>query len=132
MDTLPPRGDSWSERLQRAKDALEAARNSEAPPPRVPDPWEALLSSIESELHEDQERISTHAIFDHLGLPRRKRSSASARRVARAMKHLGWEAARWRPRQQPQQKIRGFLRPAKSMNSRDPIQNVAFTGENQE
>jgi hypothetical protein len=102
---------SWVERLHHVREEVLAAHKAAEPPPRKPDPWELQLAEIQGELHEGLERVSTEAVFDSLNIKRSKRNSAAARRLAAAMRHLGWERARWRPGDTPQ-KVRGFSRPA--------------------
>jgi hypothetical protein len=125
MSTYLKPGSSWSEQLRRAKEEIDAKRQDETPPPRVPDPWEAVLASVKGETHQDQERIATSAAFDHLGLKRFARSSAAARRLARAMMQLGWKPGRWRPAHRPHQKVRGFMRLARASSADSDTPNLA-------
>jgi hypothetical protein len=100
---------SWTEMLRQVREEVLAAQKAAEPTPRRPDPWEIPLAGIHGEIYGDQERLSTEAAFSHLNVKRSKRNSAAARRLARAMRHLGWDRARWRPTGTGQ-KIRGFVR----------------------
>jgi hypothetical protein len=102
---------SWQEQLRRIKADLEARHRSPLPPPRVPNSWEARLAYLRGELHADgYERVPTHGAFDRLGLRRSERTSDAARRLARAMRQLGWESARFQPTPGSYQRVRGFIR----------------------
>src|SRR5688500_14550197 len=107
MKLLGDRGPSWTERIRLIK---EEARATYPPPPeRIVDSWEAILTTLEGEVHDGYARIPTHVVFDHLGLRRSERNSGSARRLAKAMRALGWETSRFRPVPGTHQRVRGFV-----------------------
>jgi hypothetical protein len=118
------KGLAWQTRLRLVIEQIEAARRDAAPPPRVPDPWEALLLKVQGEFHDSFERVPTHVVFDYLGLRRSARNSGTARRLARVMRHLGWETARWRPFPGTHQRVRGFQRP--SQKSRTDVEGPQY------
>jgi hypothetical protein len=94
--------------LQLAKE--RALASCDAPPvSRQPDPWEKALAAIVGEKYCDCERISTQAALDYLNIKRSHRTTAATRRLAIAMRHLGWERSRWRP-SRTSHKVRGFSR----------------------
>jgi hypothetical protein len=66
---------------------------------------------VKGEFHAGNERLSTQAVFDHLGVRRRARNTAATRRLSRTMRQLGWTASRWRSSAAAGQRIRGFIRP---------------------
>ena len=102
---------SWLARLRLIKDEIDARQRTPAPPPRVPDPWEARLADLNGDVDNDgYERIATYLAFDHLGLRRCERSSGTARRLARAMRQIGWQTARFRVAPGSYQRVRGFQR----------------------
>src|SRR3712207_2680206 len=103
----------WIERLKQIRAEVVAAREAAAPPPRKPDPWEAALGGVCTELHGDQERLTSAAAFDHLNIKRSKRTPVAARRLSRVMRHLGWESARWRAGATAS-KVRGYVRRART------------------
>jgi len=70
---------------------------------------------LQAHPHDDGfERVPTYAAFEHLGLRRRERTSAAARRLARAMRQLGWQPTRFRVAPGSYQRVRGFQRAAHS------------------
>ena len=58
------------------------------------------------------ERISTQALFDHLEVPQRGRTSAACRRLAKLMRDLGWTAvkARFLGQSGFKDQVRGYAR----------------------
>jgi hypothetical protein len=77
----------------------------------VPDPWEERLKDLTGELHNDgHHRVATFVVFEHLGVRGADRRSGSARRLARAMRQLGWEPARFPLTPGSYQRVRGFQR----------------------
>ena len=107
MDMLS-NGPSWQEQLRQMKAALEARHR--APPPRVPDPWEVKLAELTGEVHDDGYRLAAYVVFEYLGLHGAERHSGKARRLARAMRQLGWEPARFQLVPGSYQRVRGFQR----------------------
>ena len=103
---------SFQQLLRQIKADVEARHQAAAPPPRTPDPWEARLADVRGEVYDAAERLPTHVAFDHLGLRRCAQTSGSARRLARVMRHLGWETARFRQAPGSHQRVRGFTRSA--------------------
>ena len=109
MDILS-NGPSWQQQLRQMKADLEARHR--APPPRVPDPWEVKLAELTGETHDDgYERVPTYVAFEHLGLHGAERHSGKARRLARVMRQLGWQPARFQLSPGSYQRVRGFQRP---------------------
>src|SRR4051812_17697397 len=87
---------SWQEQLRKQVAAIRAAAQATAAAPRVPDPWEALLVDLKGGMRDGGfERVATCITFEHLGLTRSERTSGAARRLARAMRQLGWLTTRF-------------------------------------
>jgi hypothetical protein len=88
-----------------------------AKPRRKPvDPWLAALKNVRGTVGEDGiERISTQRVFDVLELRQRTRGAGVARRLARAMRELGWTLVRVRDltRGGYKENVRGYCREAK-------------------
>ena len=99
---------SWLGTLRAAKAEVIARQEKRA---ASADAWISDLVDLRGEQDAGFERVSTNAVFDRLGVPLRQRTSASARRLAAAMRHLGWDTSRWRPAG-CSTKVRGFLRAA--------------------
>ena len=69
----------WLQVLHDIRANVEARHDPPNLPQRGVDPWEARLIDLQGEVHADgQERIATCVAFDHLGLPRRERTSEAA------------------------------------------------------
>ena len=98
--------------LRHLKAEVRAARAREAAPPRIPDPWEARLADLQGEVRDEVEYIASHAVFDRLEVRRRERTSGAARRLARVMRQLGWQSARFQFAPGSYQRVRGFQRAA--------------------
>jgi hypothetical protein len=61
------------------------------------DPWTAPLRNVRGQVgHDGVARISTDAIFEHLDLPRLKRTPEAAKRLKLLMVDLGWTPVRSR------------------------------------
>ena len=74
---------------------------------------EAKLAELTGELHDDgYERVPTYVAFEHLGVRGSERRSGAARRLARAMRQLGWKTARFQLTPGSYQRVRGFHRAA--------------------
>ena len=102
---------SWQQQLRLQVAEIKAAHESATPPPRVADPWETRLADLAGELHDDgYERVPTCVAFEHLNVRRSERASGAARRLARAMRRLGWQKARFRVAPGSYQRVRGFVR----------------------
>jgi hypothetical protein len=107
-------GLSWHEKLRQAQ--ARAAHQRIEPKPRLPDPWEARLTDLKGEVSEGHERVPSFIVFNHLGLRRSERHSGAARRVVRAMRHLGWQRTRFQVGSGSFQRVRGFQRPVEGGN----------------
>jgi hypothetical protein len=59
------------------------------------DPWRLRLERVRGKIGDDGiERVSTQTLFDHLEVLQRSRGPGACRRLARAMRDLGWTAVR--------------------------------------
>ena len=92
---------------------VRAAQERAEPKPRLPDPWETRLTDLKARVNDGHERVPAFVAFDHLELRRSERHSGAARRLVRAMRHLGWERARFQLTSGSFQRVRGFQRVAK-------------------
>jgi hypothetical protein len=71
--------------LERVKRIQSSAAANDA------DPWRMKLERLRGTIGGDGvERIAARAIFDHLGIPGRKRSGDVNKRLAKHMNDLGW------------------------------------------
>src|SRR3954465_8632479 len=59
------KGPAFQTKLRLIREQANAAYRNPAPPPRIPDPWEVVLSDLVGEVHEAIERIPTHHVFEH-------------------------------------------------------------------
>ena len=87
---------------------------------RPADPWSLRLERIRGVLaHDGVERISTQALFDHLEVPQRSRTSAACRRLAKLMRDLGWTAVKVRSLGQNgfKDQVRGYARDTRGCRS---------------
>ena len=112
-DWLTTRGPSWQEKLRRVSMDVRTAQERAEPKPRLPDPWETRLSDLKGRVNDGHERVPAFVAFDHLELRRSERHSGAARRLVRAMRHLGWERTRFQVTSGSFQRVRGFQRVAK-------------------
>jgi hypothetical protein len=55
--------------------------------------------------------VPTYVAFEHLGMRGAERRSGAARRLARAMRQLGWQTTRFQLSPGSYQRVRGFQRP---------------------
>ena len=77
---------SFIERLRVARQTIKPS-----------DPWTIPLRNIRGQIgHDGLERISTEAVYEHLGLPRLKRTPDAGRRVRMILLELGWTPVRSR------------------------------------
>jgi hypothetical protein len=77
------------------------------------DPWRVQLERVRGRVGDDGiERISTQTLFDHLDVYQRSRGAGACRRLARAMRALGWTAIRVRDltRGGYKEQVRGYCR----------------------
>jgi hypothetical protein len=65
------------------------------------------------------ERVPSFIVFDHVGLRRTERHSGAARRVVRAMRHLGWQRTRFQVKSGSFQRVRGFQRDVEECQAKD-------------
>jgi hypothetical protein len=93
---------------------IEVLRKSKAEGlARSADPWRVRLEHVRGTLGDTGvERISTQALFDHLEVPQRSRTSAACRRLAKLMRNLGWTAVKARSLGQSgfKDQVRGYAR----------------------
>jgi hypothetical protein len=104
-------GPSWHEKLRSIAADTRTAHQRVEPKPRPADPWEARLTDLKGEVSDGHERVPSFIVFDHLGLRQTERHSGAARRVVRAMRHLGWQRTRFQVKSGSFQRVRGFQRP---------------------
>lgn len=77
---------SFVERLRVTRQTIKPA-----------DPWIALLANIFGQVgHDGVERLATDAAFEHLDLPRIRRTPEAAKRLKLLMVDLGWVPVRSR------------------------------------
>jgi hypothetical protein len=105
---LERKGPCWVERLAAIKAEIRAKQDK--PRPRVADPWEARLADLKATERDGYERVPTYIVFDHLGVRRSERHAGATRRLARAMRQLGWRRSRFRIARGSHQRVRGFER----------------------
>jgi hypothetical protein len=77
------------------------------------DVWLLRLERVRGKIGGDGiERISTQALFDHLEVPQRARSTAASRRLAALMRDLGWSPTKARGLTQSgfKEQVRGYAR----------------------
>jgi hypothetical protein len=87
----------------------EARTELEAPA----DPWVAPLQRVRGKLGDDGiERISTQTLFDYLEVRQPNRGAGACRRLASAMRELGWSPVRVRglTRGAYLENVRGYCR----------------------
>jgi hypothetical protein len=111
---LHDKGLCWEERLRQSALEARTAQERAEPKPDRADPWEARLADLKGEVNDAHERVPSFVVFDHLGLGRSERHSGAARRVVRAMRHLGWQRARFQVRSGCFQRVPGFQRHVES------------------
>lgn len=79
------------------------------------DPWWVRLERVRGQIgHDGIERISTQAVFDYLEVLQRSRGAGACRRLAQAMRGLGWSPVRVRDltRGGYKEQVRGYCRAA--------------------
>ena len=93
---------------------IEALRQKKASAPASGnDPWQLRLSRVRGNIGGDGiERISTQALFDHLEVSQRGRTTGACRRMAKLMRELGWTSIKARGLTQSgfREQIRGYAR----------------------
>ena len=80
------------------------------------DPWCLRLERVRGKVGDDGiERISTQTLFDHLEITQRNRGAGACRRLAKAMRKLGWTPVRVRDltRGGYKEQVRGYCRDAR-------------------
>jgi hypothetical protein len=82
------------------------------------DPWRLRLERVRGKIdyHDGLERISTQTLFDILEVPQRARTAGTCRRLAAAMRQLGWSPIRLKDfaRGGYLEQVRGYCRQARS------------------
>ena len=88
-------------------------RDAEARLAEPADPWLVRLERVRGKVGDDGiERISTQTLFDHLEVFQRSRGAGASRRLAQAMRSLGWTPVRVRDltRGGYKEQVRGYCR----------------------
>ena len=98
---------AWLTKLQEAK-----VKNASRPG----DPWSIRLECVRGQVGDDgTERISTQTLFDFLEVFQCSRGAGACRRLAKAMRDLGWTPVRVRDltRGGYKEQVRGYCRDAR-------------------
>ena len=98
---------AWLTKLQGAKVELAAQST---------DPWLLRLERVRGKIGDDAiERISTQTLFDLLEVFQHSRGAGACRRLAKAMRDLGWTPVRVRDltRGGYNEQVRGYCRDAR-------------------
>lgn len=98
------------------------------------DPWVDELDGLEGEPHPREERISTKAVRNCLGLTIKEVGDGIDKRIAHAMRSLGWEGPKTiRVDGKPQ---KGYSRPASAPTlfaqegGYEPVTSIGYKGSN--
>jgi hypothetical protein len=92
---------------------LEKLRIAAIAAEQAVDPWLAPLQRVRGKLGDDGiERISTQTLFDYLEVRQPNRGAGACRRLASAMRELGWSPVRVRglTRGAYLENVRGYCR----------------------
>lgn len=98
---------SWAAKVREAQVQMAAPVDS----------WRLSLERVRGKIGDDGiERISTQTLFDHLEVLQSSRGAGACRRLARAMRDLGWTPVRVRDmtRGGYLEQVRGYCRDARS------------------
>ncbi len=95
---------------------IEKLRQAQALAATPVDTWRLRLERLRGQIGDDGiERITTQTLFDHLEVLQRSRGAGASRRLAKAMRDLGWTPVRVRDmtRGGYLEQVRGYCRDAR-------------------